>query len=312
MVKIKYTFALVLFCLFSSTHSVDPICAPFCDFRFCINDVGSPRVQAPYINLRESGVGTLPYICNEDPSADQIRSISQVKEAMVADGSTDNADRSDFQAISNYNPPGLPKPFPKKAFTLTRIFWPSVPQTWFGVSKQKMGKKIYKFSNNLCVYIPVKKYSVLDSNGNERLIKVKGNRSANACVAFRTVAPKMLIDLTWNSSSDLELSLTEPNGNTIDRLNPISAATGGKLIRTFNSNPCSQYSTGQEQIAYPPKRTLLGPQYKLEIRHRRNCGIGTTVYALNILINGKKAQPTRVINNNDDNGALIERIFFNI
>lgn len=66
--------------------------------------------------------------------------------------------------------------------------------------------------DDLCIMLPITRYRVLDVN--RTVVRRVETRERIDCISIRVRAPLILVELTWNSADDLDLEVTEPNGES--------------------------------------------------------------------------------------------------
>lgn len=94
------------------------------------------------------------------------------------------------------------------------------------------------------------------------------------------------VTLRWSSLADLDLSVTDPAGDTVTYANP-AVASGGRLDRDANY-PCSTATTSPvENVFWPPGGAPYG-SYLVSVTYRTGCGIEPAQsYQLTVLFGGE-------------------------
>lgn len=85
--------------------------------------------------------------------------------------------------------------------------------------------------------------------------------------------------LSWFNFDDLDLRITEPNGNIIYYGNKVSYATGGNLDVDMNAGS-GKTRNAVENICYPARRNMIEGVYKLQVHQfsrRENVDVGFDV-----------------------------------
>lgn len=277
---------LALVAIMMSLASAQSRCGEVCTFYFCKAD-GKRTVfdqVGPRLLLRDPNVATNPFVCRKiGGGINQGVKVVKTGEAMVHAAVDRTKSPPPFVKISQYSPPGLSPKYPKKYFTLKSIGFPPIPGEK-GISRSSSSGNQNKFADDLCVKIPIKKYNLLKNDGSiDRQVKSKAPED---CVSFRSVVPRILVELTWDSSDDFDVSVTEPNGNKISFLKTTSP-TGGKLNLDQNVDRCGQDPDGREQIRWLLDSNPLSGMYEVEVKHNRKCNNAATRWTLAVIIDGK-------------------------
>lgn len=254
------------------TVRMNKVCGAKCNFRLCMVDAqNSLAPVGRRILLRDPGIAIPPYICREDV---QIGSLIETGEAIVQP----IKGRSRPVRISKYNPTGLSNKFPRTYFFSSNIGFPILPNRK-GIARQGNRGNQDDFSDDLCVQLPITKYQTVNKKGKTTTISKTGK---NDCVSFRTIAPFLVIEMTWGSADDYDIFVTEPDGNVISFKKPKSSKTGGRLIND-NVGACGVAEVGKEQVRYLKSDNALKGKYEVLVRHKKNCGTPSrwTLYAIN-------------------------------
>lgn len=92
--------------------------------------------------------------------------------------------------------------------------------------------------------------------------------------------------LRWQSVDDLDLAITDPNGDIVFFLSP-SVASGGQLDVDANSTCIDTTSAPVENVFWPPGQAIPG-QYAVTVSLYQRCaGAGGSIpYELTLLVNG--------------------------
>lgn len=291
-----------------------PRCGDMCAFRFCqANGFRTVFAEAgPRLLLRDANVASHPFVCRkviEDPRTFFNRSIrvNKVGQAEVHPAALRGESPRPFVKISKFSPSGLSPKFGKKYFTLREINrFPPIPGEK-GISRQMSTGNQEDFVDDLCVKIPVTSYDLL----NEDLTldkRIRRTSQPEDCVSFRSLLPKILIELTWDSSDDFDLSVKEPNGEKIN-FNNDRSGTGGRLINDQNVGRCGLDPDGREQIRWLVTDSPDVGKYVVTVKHFKNCGNGPTNWSLAVIINGKAEVFKTGTSNKDDNKKVVKAKF---
>lgn len=319
--KTAFAFAAALLAVASATslantavHQEKPRCGDFCTFHFCKADGRRTVFEnvGPRLNLRDPNVATHPFVCRKivtEPGnfLNQTIKVRKTAEAEVHPAEDRDQSPRPFVKISQYSPAGLSPRFSKKYFGLQEISaFPPIPGEK-GISRKGSRGNQEDFVDDLCVILPVKSYDLFKENGSlDRRVRTK---QRNDCVSFRSSAPTILIELTWDNSDDLDVSVKEPNGNVLSFRKP-NSASGGRLILDQNVGRCGEDPDGREQVRWGREGSPDRGTYEVTVRHFSNCNsTPPTNWFLAVIIDGK-LQTTASGRSNRDNNKKIKKITF--
>lgn len=178
----------------------------------------------------------------------------------------------------------------------------------FGIARQSNRGNQEKFVNDLCVIFPIRRYERLMRDGS--LDRIVQSRNRSDCVSFRSVAPQLLIEFTWNTPDDFDLEVEEPDTNVIDRSTP-NSQTGGRLNNDNNVGVCDTNKTGREQVRWLRTGSPLPGEYSIMIRHFGSCGNGPTTWSVAV-INVQTVLKFETGTSNLDNNELVTTITFTL
>lgn len=287
---------LVPLLLLAALLPVSQACNPKCKFVRCKNGIAfKPRLidQSNPFLLRAHEKRWLPYICRKPTTYPlRLHSIKTGEARVRASKSTKRAVR-----ISRYQPHGLTKRFGKRYFHLQKFRLGE----WVVVREKSAGNQ-EKYVGGLCVTMPVRGYRYLNRAGKARGGWRKGRKGD--CVSFRTMNAKMLVELRWNSTDDMDLSVEEPDGRVASRFRHHDAC--GKLGADSGSilGVCVNVPDKSESIRYfdcAPKG-----RYVIRVVHYRNCGQGGK-YEVRVIREGRLVY-SKVAESNRSSGSLVEEI----
>lgn len=248
------------------------VCAGSCNFNFCnLNPNFDPIPNGPRTLLRGPNFALGGIVCNAANNMANIRT----REALVSKARSGDP----FVPISQYSPQGLGRPFQKNYLKLVKV--PFLNKQ--AVARGKILGNQNRFSNDLCVIMPLRQYQLLRNDGTVRRT-VRTNNPAD-CVTFRTLAPRLLIELVWENSDDLDVSLLEPTGFLLSRFNPDSPS-GGRLFRDNGFNACGLFRVSKETIRYLADSVPPRGEYTVRVAHFENCLAGPTSWVLRVTVNG--------------------------
>ena len=124
------------------------------------------------------------------------------------------------------------------------------------------------FLDDLCVTLPIRRYNIETSDGS--VFPAVSTNNERDCVSFRTINQPILVEVTWDSADDFDLSIQGPDG-------------GGRLIRDNNIGQCNGGPPqGKEAVVFD---TATAGTYEITLRHFNNCG-GRTRFTVNAIVNG--------------------------
>jgi uncharacterized protein YfaP (DUF2135 family) len=93
------------------------------------------------------------------------------------------------------------------------------------------------------------------------------------------------ITLRWDSTSDLDLSVQDPEGNVID-YNSGAAPNGGQLDVDSNASCDAPTPNGVENIFWPEGRAPTGT-YTINVTYYEDCSaVGAQAYTVTATIDG--------------------------
>lgn len=157
--------------------------------------------------------------------------------------------------------------------------------------------------------MPVRKYQVIDSDTRRAIGSVNLDANRRNCVAFRTTAPTIHVQLIWDSSDDFDLAVEEPgNGTVVDFRNTRSET--GKLNRDNHKGFCNAgLPMGREDIVYFPSEALLKGVYRVRVTHFNACGRKASKWILRIMKNGAVVKSRRGTSDIGLNTKILETVF---
>lgn len=166
------------------------------------------------------------------------------------------------------------------------------------------------FLNDLCVKLPIKTYELVSPRTGKKKRRVRTSGDGKDCVAFRTKAHKILVELSWNSIDDLDLSVTEPGRTQLSRFR--RETNTGKLTGDVAGELCDRIlKRGRETARYYRNQSIVRRgRYVARVRHFNNCGKGPTKWILRVSANGRVIKTKRGMSNGN-NDVLIGELGFN-
>lgn len=252
--------------------------------------------------LRDHRVASAPFICLPGQDLGHILVTGEARVTPVRGGGA-------FIPISFYRPDGLRPKYPSNYFGLSEITFPPLPGK-YSISHVPSSGNQFANANDICVQIPILRYELFKRNGS---LKVVNSNDPNDCISYRVRAPKLLIELAWDSSDDLDLVVTEPqpSGFVISGDNQ-RAPSGGRLQGDFPEFSCTELNATREQVRYLQDHTVTPGQYTVSGFHFENCRKRRTSWSLAVIHNGITIASTRGQSNTFKAKKEIFKITFTI
>ena len=114
-----------------------------------------------------------------------------------------------------------------------------------------------------------------------------------ALITSRIGTGDVVVYLTWDTTADIDLHVTDPNGEEIF-FGHSSSASGGQLSAD-NGNPCPAIVGEPERIFWPTGVAPHG-RYVITVEYYRQCNNeGATNWNVIVLVDGKKSVFSGVI-----------------
>lgn len=290
-VSIAYVFLLlVLPSVFSHP------CAPDCRIALWDESVvlsPTPRPPGAVQILRPPRQPMDGVFCRNNALLTNVR----LMEAMVRPPDDESAP---FVAIRQYKRDGLTPDFPKRYFR-------PVPGLEIGQGaavSQNLGTQSI-FADGLCVKLPLMTWQRLDSKGNRIKGRLRG-RQPQDCVSFTTMSHRALMEITYNSSADFDLIISEPGTTTpfvLSPDNPLSPNGGIHQNPRMDTTPptCSPRRGGvfreirRKTIIYPLDSTPPLGRYEIRVMRNLDCENVDVNITLRILLRNAFAVSSRRI-----------------
>eukprot|EP00177_Eucheuma_denticulatum_P006482 GFKZ01011800.1.p1 GENE.GFKZ01011800.1~~GFKZ01011800.1.p1 ORF type:complete len:331 (-),score=17.39 GFKZ01011800.1:214-1206(-) len=247
-------------------------CGGFCRFRLCnFNGNTFVRPKADFVILNGPNAASLPYVCLPGFNIGQIRSSLEARVTF----------RGSLVPISRFSPPGLGIRYPSNFIKTAAV--PFLP--WTGISRRQAQGNQWDFLHDRCMILPIRRYQEINATTQLPIRVVSAGGSNRNCVAFRTTAPAIQVELTWDSGDDFDLAVEEPDGDVISFRNRRSEA--GRLTGDNNVGFCdSELTFGRENVVYFPGGPIEEGQYRVIVTHFNRCDTSPTVWRVRIIING--------------------------
>lgn len=187
-----------------------------------------------------------------------------------------------YVPISSYRPPGLRSRYPTDYFKVyTGSMGVQRITRRHGVGNQ------YRNVDNLCVTIPIKEYRPTRKSG--RVGRRIVTTSAQDCISMRVVASRLQLELTWNNTDDIDISVTEPSGDTIG-LGMTESSTGGRFNKDNGVNRCSRREMPgemtRETVSYDFEDMVESGTYRVLVKQVTSCGSSAAAYKVRAVVNG--------------------------
>lgn len=256
-------------------------CGSTCSFTLCNGD---PEVPFSIPNIASAGP-----ICRRNQNT-PLLVLSTGEAEVTGRGVTGTP-------ISEYNPAGLTRRFLPNFITVFETTDSEVIAS--GVGHRRLRGNQNEFLDGLCANLPL---SSIEESGN-----VVDLNDTNDCIAFNIRVPKLLIELEWDTGDDLELSVTEPDGEVLNLVN--RRTNSGVFVRDVVSN-CGLNLVRREEALYLPSPRVQNGTYTVEATQFNNCGNGPTVWNINVYFDGVLEIGRSGRSNRDDNEQII-RFSFN-
>lgn len=251
-----------------NAQSAQP-CAPQCRFRLCQGDGLDTFREGPRLQVRPTGIVSIPFVCKTNPSLPDIGRIIRTAEALVADASESRMDNNrTYSRISQFMRGSVSPKFKKRFYGLSALNSPAAPGR-SGISRQRSRGNQASFLNDLCVRIPIRRYEEISGG----VTKVKRVNGATDCVSFRTIFSQLLIDLVWDNSDDLDMRVITPNGDVVSRFFERAA---GAVYTTSTQPTCGTAFAGRDLVSWQRNAPQPG-NYRVEVRHFTKCASNAPV-----------------------------------
>lgn len=259
-----------------------PVCGEFCNFNLCIfNGSLLVRPTAAFTVFSGPGATQRPFICSNDGTVGRISKTAEARVFLTT------GTRTRYVPISKWVPAGLRPKYSKNFIKAFRIPSPRaggrdrLPHSTIGNANPRGNQ--WDFLHHQCMILPIRAYQKVNT-----AFRPVGNvltRGRKACVAFRTTAPDIHVELTWDSNDGFDLDLTEPDGDFINRTN--SRTEAGKVNEDTSFSYCPTGSTqGKENIVYFPGGPIESGTYTLKVIHFESCVGKNSAWKLRVLFNG--------------------------
>lgn len=247
-------------------------CGNECKFRLC--NFNGERFEIPkssFVILGASQSSQLPYICKPGDTMGQVLKSGEAQ-VNTADG---------FVPISEWSPSGLKRNF--RDIFIRTYKTPFLPHSGLGPLSSSANQ--YSFLHDQCMILPITRYERINY-ATGRPTKILNASGKNDCVAFRTTAPTILVELSWDTQDDFDLEVEEPDGDILNLSN--RRTEYGKLNGDNNAGFCgTKLLFGKENVIYFPNPNIEKGKYKIRVIHHNKCADRPTNWKLSVVIDGK-------------------------
>lgn len=261
-------------------------CGGGCRFRLCTPDTGGPAListvnpPADFVTLATPGTAFAPFICipRRPNTVGRILAATPVR---VQDGGS-------FTGITSFSPSGLDSPYPSNAVGLA----PIMDRMMTGISVGNLSVSQYSLLNQRCMTMGIRRFETIDFDTREPIRSVRVQPRPRNCVAFRTIAPRLLISFTWDTQDDFDLIVTEPDGDVVDRGSADTPTNGGgRFGGDMNVGTCRDRAvmTGREFATFSDFNNGIAVEeglYGISALHFNRCRNVDTNWVLTASIDG--------------------------
>lgn len=225
------------------------------------NGINATREGSVRVQVRPAGVVSFPFVCRRNPEAGPlgvVRRTGVPRVALATESRVDN--ERTYMKFGRFMRGSVSPKFRNRFFKIEEINNLAMPG-FFGISRQETRGNQADFLADMCVRIPI---SRVEESPGGRVLRLRG---ATDCVAFRTLFPKILIELEWDNSDDLDMVLTTPDGSLVNQFNPTNA---GARYNGASHPICGPAFGARELITWSRNMPPLG-KYSLQLRHFKKC-----------------------------------------
>lgn len=277
-----------------TTRQQAPLCGSFCRFSMCsANATLQPLRPAPFVILGPPLLPSNRFVCHPDPS-NPSNPTPLITILATGDPQLALSPPTTFTPLSLWRPPTLSPTFPPN---FLRIAQTSPGRRRLpGITNAPPRGNQWSFLHNRCFILPIHRYRPLTSPSQPRPPTIDSTTQPDACVAFRTRAPSLHVQLTWQSNGDGDLVVQQPSGAVVDFLNPASPA-GGRLVGDNGVDTCAHpdFPGYTENVVYFPGRPVPAGRWVAEAWQAAECGRrrATTRWNLTVVRDGVVRTTTR-------------------
>lgn len=275
----KIAFAFIVAALIGCSVAASAKCpASTCKLALCNDMLRAPTVRPNYSGnmLRGNGVNMGGALCY--PRARSTpRRLVQVKlgQAKVSVQKSGNP----LVAISTF--PGVTPAFPANYFTVIKM-----PSGSEKITRRKASGNQFEKTDNLCIELPVKSYRMERPDGS---ISRKTTGGADDCVAIRVQAMKLMYEMVWNNTDNIDFKVVEPTGERISRRNTVSSS-GGRFHTNVGWDRCGLSlipgELSRETVSWDIDEVPPTGVYTAIAKLDASCGNGPVKATLRVTLNG--------------------------
>lgn len=239
--------------------SAEAACGNSCKFRLCRPDgsLHNLRPKGGRILLRAPNTSLSPFICRTFPGGRTLGRIRSTGEAIISN-----------VRISKWRPNGLSKKFSRKYFKLVNILYLGGKQ---GIGRIQSSGNQEDFLDEKCGILPIISYDIVE---NGKIFRTVSTTDAKDCVSFTTRTTQIVVECTWSSEDDFDLSVKGPKGAK-------TSANNDNLVGQCNSNPL--VPAGKETVRFDPAKN---GKYSFVLRHFKSCKGEKTNWTCRVVIDG--------------------------
>lgn len=231
-------------------------CGEECNFRICrANEFLAALLTGARIRPGSPGLAIAPFICTV-PASNAVRVSTGEPMVETATG---------FVPMKSWSA-ATPDSFPRKFFRGTKI---KVLDRTGIIFKKPTGNQ-WSLLDDRCIKLPIMRVDGV------KLLKDPGN-----CVAFKMVAPAMQITASWNTDDDIDMSVREPDTESVI---PGSPSTGGFHRGNNNKNVCGLVKIGREVVIYETE--CKSGTYCVTLKMKKKCTARRVRYQISVAKNG--------------------------
>lgn len=247
-----------------SLHATAQQCGRTCKFRLCRAD-GSDfnlRPKGTRILLRAPKTSLSAYLCRKFPGGRSLGRVRSTGEAIISG-------KFPPVAISKWRPAGLSPKFSKRYFKLINILYLGGLQ---GIGRIQPKGNQEDFLDDKCVVLPITTYDIVDGSG--KVFRTISSTGPKDCVAVKTRVQPIVVELTWSSEDDFDLSVTGPSGSK-------SFSNNDNVVGQCGVVPV--VPAGKETVTYDDPKN---GKYNVNVKHFNSCKGEKTNWTLRLVVNG--------------------------
>lgn len=245
-----------------SAHVFRRPCHYRCRFTFC---TGTTRLL-----LTTPNMGMLPRICLP---GSYLGRVLRTGEARVSRSGMAKPYR-----ISKWRPHGLHPPFHRDAVFAKEIHGMNAS----GVARAKARGNQHMFLEGVCVVLPIREWEQMDENKN---VVAQRRGGKGDCIAFRSMAARVVVELRWYSGDDLDLSVLEPDGDRLSTWRRSSES--GMLWGDGGVDMCGVANVSGEKAVWQVADLVQGGTYRAKVKIAGLCAEGGAKWTIGISVAGR-------------------------